>query len=497
VYLPLVAAGAGTALRLSAYLHRRSLWFDEAMVAQNIAHRSYRGLTHPLALHQGAPVGWLWAQRTSILAFGENEYAWRLFPLLCGIGVLLATWAVARRLLPKPFVFVPVALAAVNTALIDYSNEAKQYETDAFAAVGLLALTLPLLDRVTPRRLAVWTAAGAVAVWFSHPAVFFAGAYTLAVVVAALLRRNVRDAVLGAAAGAAVAASFAVGYLLIVRHTNDDPVLFQYWRNAHGFPLAGQRRQWVGDALRGFLHTPAGLSPPLWLAVLLLAAGLVTYAVRRPAVPVALAVPAVLLVAAAVAQRYPFAGRLTMGLVPLALVTACGLLAARWRLARVVGLAALLVVARAPADLAVERVEHPREMQEVRQALQYVRAHLQPGDKVVATGHGYAVTAYYAGLLHVPIDATVEHSPEAADCDDRDDLAPAFDGGGRVWLVIAQIAPAQFYDLLARFGEVAERVDADTPTGAWAYAYTARPAVPADVRHRQCLLLETPPPLAR
>jgi hypothetical protein len=494
VYLPLVAVGLGTLVRVVAFLHRRSLWLDEAMIAHNIAHRGYGALAKPLALHQGAPVGWLWAQRTAFLLFGENEYAWRVVPLLCGIGTLLATWVVARRLLPRAFVAVPVALVAVNTALLDFSTEGKQYATDAFAATGLLALTLPLLDRVTWRRLAAWTAAGVVAVWCSHPAVFFVGAYAVAIGVAAVLRRDLRGLLLAAAGGAAVAVSFLVNYVAILRHTDDDPVLLEYWR-ARGFPPPGRSAWWVGHALGRFFDRPAGLLP-VGLAVAVAVAGLVAYAVRRPAVAVALALPCAVLLAASVLRRYPFAGRVTLGLVPPALLAMTGLLATRRYPVRAAGLAGLLVLTAVPAAVAADRLVRPRDQQEVRAALEHVRDHLRPGDRVVVGAHAYPVFAYYARVLRVRIDATVRYTPQAHACDDRADLASVA-GSGRVWLVLAQVSRAQRADLPERFTAVGPRTDTFAPPGAWVYAFTPRPAGPPVVRRRQCVVLEAPEQLAR
>lgn len=495
VYLPLAAVAGGTVLRLLAYLHRRSLWLDEAMVAQNVAHRSYRGLARPLALHQGAPVGWLWAQRTALLAFGENEYTWRLVPLLSGIGVLLCTWVVARRLLPRPFAVVPVALVAVNTALLDYSTEAKQYSTDAFVAVGLLALTLPLLERVTSRRLVAWTAAAVVAVWFSHPAVFFAAAYALAVVVAAALRRDLRGALAGCAAGAAAGASFLVGYVLVFARSGEDPVLREYWRT-RGFPPPGRAAWWTGQALEKFLRGPAGLSPRN-TGVALVLLGLAVLTVRRPAVGVALVTPLGLLLAASVvARKYPFDGRLVLALVPLTLIAACGALAAGWRVVQAAALAALLAVTAAPAAYAARQVVHPRDVQEVRAVLEHVRANLRPGDRVVVWDHGYPVEAYYANLLKVPVDLTVRYTPTAHLCEDRSDLAPATVDGGRVWLVLAQVNERYRKDLRRRFLAIGPETDTFERPQAWEYAFSPRADTPLPATQRQCLVLAPAQPLA-
>ena len=79
----------GGAVRIEQFGWRRSLWLDEALVTANIVGRDFAGLMHPLSGQQGAPVGWLWAERASVLVFGNNEYALRLVPLMAGLSSIV------------------------------------------------------------------------------------------------------------------------------------------------------------------------------------------------------------------------------------------------------------------------------------------------------------------------------------------------------------------------------------------------------------------------
>jgi hypothetical protein len=98
-WLPWLLLGLAVVMRLRQFAVNRSLWLDEAMLAGNIVSRSYGELLRPLADHQGAPLGWLWLERTVVLVFGDGERALRLVPLVAGMAVLPITLHVARRLL--------------------------------------------------------------------------------------------------------------------------------------------------------------------------------------------------------------------------------------------------------------------------------------------------------------------------------------------------------------------------------------------------------------
>ena len=137
----------GVALRLIQYLHHRSLWFDEAMLALNILNRSYSQLLKPLDYNQGAPVGFLFLERLVGTCCGFGEYALRLIPLIAGVCSLYLFYKVAQLLLPQKAVWIAIGLAAVSPHLIYYSSELKQYSTDVLVATALSLIMLRFVSR--------------------------------------------------------------------------------------------------------------------------------------------------------------------------------------------------------------------------------------------------------------------------------------------------------------------------------------------------------------
>ena len=71
----------GAIVRLTQYFANRSLWLDEAMLANNIVPRSFSDLARALDHGQVAPIGFLWIEKALVSILGNNEFALRLFPL--------------------------------------------------------------------------------------------------------------------------------------------------------------------------------------------------------------------------------------------------------------------------------------------------------------------------------------------------------------------------------------------------------------------------------
>jgi hypothetical protein len=162
--VPLVLLLLGTAVRLRQYAGARSLWLDEAFLAESLTTRGPVELvSEPLAYSQSAPLGWLLAVRSVVAVAGTSEQALRLVPLLCGLAALPLAWLLARRLLPagaeSAAVPVVVALVALSPPLIGYSNELKPYSADVAAVLLVVVLGLRAVD-ARGRRLWTLTAWG-------------------------------------------------------------------------------------------------------------------------------------------------------------------------------------------------------------------------------------------------------------------------------------------------------------------------------------------------
>ena len=174
----------GVVARLVRYAARFPLWEAEAYAAATLVGRGFAELARPLDYQTVCPLGFLWVEWLAVRLLGCSESVLRLFPLICGISsVLLFAW-VSGRILSGSARVLSVGLLSASYQLIRNSAEARQYASDLFFAIMLIALCVGYLTAQAGRRMRWWVGLMTVvpfALFFSLPAVFVAAGATLAV----------------------------------------------------------------------------------------------------------------------------------------------------------------------------------------------------------------------------------------------------------------------------------------------------------------------------
>lgn len=132
----------GIALRLIQYFINRSLWLDEAKLALNILDRDWLSLLKPLDYNQVAPVLFLLLEKLMVTLSGGSEFTLRLIPLLSGIASIPLMYRFTKQISgSEPAALTAMFIFSVSEVIIRYSSELKQYETDIFSALLMLAVT--------------------------------------------------------------------------------------------------------------------------------------------------------------------------------------------------------------------------------------------------------------------------------------------------------------------------------------------------------------------
>jgi len=488
----------GAAFRVEEFGSRRSLWVDEALVVNNVVSRDFRGLLRPLSGEQGAPIGWLWAQRADVIALGNNEYALRVVPLLAGLCALVLVHRVARRALEPLAAAVATWFVALSPSAVRYSVEVKQYSSDLAICLllGLLALRVAEPARNFDRRdVVIWATVGVIAVWCAHPAVLVLVATGGALGAEAVRRRDISAIRRLVAAAAAWGASFLLVWLTALRRLGHDAFLRAYW--AAGLAprpfRAGSYGTWLGRALLHLMSDPAALSfAPL--AGLLVLAGLVVATIRRPLPALMVLVPVGSAVAAATVAGFPLRGRLALWLLPIALLGLASAVTAMLpvRLPGTAGttgavvaavLAVALVVGR-PTLRVLSLARDPVVWSDLRPLLEAVHRQARPGDLVWVHEPDAASAQYYAISTGVSPTHVLRSSAPPAPCPGDPDLT-AVAARRRVWVVYGyrlstarRTERADIVTALDRQARQLERISRPEAT-AWLFDFGQPPVSPS------------------
>ena len=371
----------GMGLRLGQYLSDQSYWHDEAFLVLNIFQKDAGQLMGPLDARPAAPQSaaplFLLAQRGVYVALGGSEYAMRAVPMLAGaLGLGLFALLAWRVLSPMSAAFA-VALFALSDRLIWHASEAKQYSSDAFAAVVLLYLAL------AGHSFVLTSVVAAAAIWGSHAAIFIYAGISLAMA-PGMLRRERSQTARWLAGNLLVGASLAALYLLSIR-AQVAPHFFNYWADrfvpwAHPWLIPW----WLIDTTYDLFDYPFANASAVVMA--LAGLGVAWWWGKNQRLPLAIILwPVAWVLLAAALHCYPYgARRLNLFLAPgLFLLAGAGVQRIeRQRIKALLIVPLLLIVVE--AAVGGYHLFVPRMRGHIRPAVAFVKVHRQPGDGVIA-----------------------------------------------------------------------------------------------------------------
>lgn len=440
---------AGFVLRLRQRLVNRSLWLDEAMLANNILGRDFAGLFRPLDNDQGAPVGFLLVQKIITLLFGDSEFALRLFPFLAGCAALVLMFLLARKISSAFASNLALALFAFSPALIYYSSEVKQYSSDVAITLALILLFLKL-DRAefNKKEAAILALVGAFAIWFSHPALFVIAALGLTLFIQAVREKDKRKIISLLLVALVWSLSLAALYLVNLRQLSTHQFFLDYWRE--GFvPRDASAFAWLVNSLRAPFMDLLGLQLPFLFSGLLFLLGTIGFTRRLPRFGLFLLLILFLTLLASALTLYPFAGRMILFLAPILLLFLADgadlLLGSRTSVRWVGGLKPAIQIALSaallfsPLALAYENFTAPKMREHIRPTMQYLREHHRDGDLVYLYYWAEHAVRFYAPKYGFSMDDFIIGADHHADPELYRAELDALRGHGRVWVLFSHV----------------------------------------------------------
>jgi len=439
-----------TGLRLANYLANFDMFGDEVSVASSILSRTYTELFRPLDYFQNAPVGFLMVVEffSNALACTQMEYALRLYPLIAAVVSVPLFLLLARRVLSGRAVVLAMFLFATSRYLVGYSSELKQYSADVMVILGMLVMSLWMKSgKHTVFRLVIYAVIGALAIWFSQPAVFILAGIGIYWSVEALTKRCFAEFARLFGVFVFWAVNFAVYYFAVASKYVTNEGYLTYF--AHAFmpwpPKSYSDLCWFPNLLLRCLEAPGGFRPQVVLVVcLILVAGYITiYKSQRTAFFFLLSFLPLVLVASGL-RLFPLQHRVVLFAVPIMILgVAQGAVYLAGRLAGptpYVAATVVLIVA-VPSFLDIRKFPFkPFRAEGIKASIAYFGEKRQPGDTLFLFrsadrtfrfyGPRYGMTYGMAGIEF--IDGTLEVSDVGDLADDIEKLR----GRRRVWLLL-------------------------------------------------------------
>jgi len=466
-WLALAAVWVGIVLRVWQWSLGTTLFMDELAIVHNLATRSAGQLVSmPLVEAQVAPPLFLLVEKACLKLLGRSELSLRLPPLLASLAALLLLWRVARRVLDERVVPLALLTFAVGFTFVHYSNQVKQYASDA--AVGLLVLHLALgLRSTVPPSTRFWVLAalaGLVLPFYSQASLMYFGGCGATLVLLAFFdagrpRLHATLVVVGTwAVGCALS-------LALAQHTLrpiDQAFMQYFWRegmlslNAH-FPIGFAQdlaERWANGL--GWPHPTS-----IWVVLTFIGAGLLCWQQREAGL--LLAAPWVLSTLAALLHQFPLRQRLMDFLVPTMILFVFVALqaAVRWAWHRSPELgSAALALCTLPVLFSMTRHNLPPFCVEDAKTLCAKLAQVRrPHDAIYAYyGTGQYLRWYGPAYGLRPADYRLGHCYRHLPGAERNYLqeVDAF-RGRRVWLIMMHFDPYEEQDLNAYLSSIGRR----------------------------------------
>ncbi|MGH9367066.1 MAG: hypothetical protein ACRD3M_05260, partial [Thermoanaerobaculia bacterium] len=388
---------------------------------------------------------------------------------------------IAARTLPPKAVPLAVALFALSDPLIYFSSELKPYSLDVLIVLWLLALVLAARHDTSGRRspLTGLALAGALAVWFSLPAVFVLAGAASTLAVSAWRRRDRPRLTALALTGLLWGASFAVFNAVSLSNIGRSQRVLAFW--AQGFPPLPPRSlddlYWPARAFGALFGDPGGfVFRGLGIFCFLVGASVLLESDRaRLAL---LLSPLLLTLVASGLRLYPFEGRPILFLAPLLLLLVAEgaerIRDAASARAPAAGMILIALLLFHPVLFAARSLAEPRTREEIKPVLAYVQKRQQPGDRLYVYAAAAPAFDYYRARYGFAAGGAIVGAWAGEQEGARRDLE-RLRGGARTWVLFTHSERPDGSDdqkrLLPLLDGAGKRVEEFRAPGAAVYLY--------------------------
>jgi hypothetical protein len=467
--------GLGAVLRLRQFFLGRSLWLDEATFANGILDSR---LTDLLTETQRFvdPAGYVVLTKLGVAVLGQRDYAFRWISLLAGIGLILVSALLARRIFETAAARVAfTGLIALAPVLTYYSNEAQQYSLDVLAAVAVIWVFVSYED--WRRGFGILVLTGVVFPWFSYASIIILFGVGFSLAVGWLRDRSYKKI-------AAITSAWGLSALIALiqaRMVTRTEFLEDYWTSGFApFPIRSwSDLRWYPESVAGIAESgwfvegfvqrePPTPSVASWLIFVLMVVGAMLIARRRPWIGLALGMVVVSAFGMSALGMYPFGSRPGLYMVPIAFLLAVEPLdwAIRrrswsWRVPGAIAGLVLVVLLAVPS---LRLFFSPETNSDMKGALSFVVENWEPADSLIVQGWSSQAFDFYEPQFELQDHIVLVLSRTFDLRLFLDELGPDPNSLGRTWLLFThrQSEGEELVNELAEIAPLLQQSDEDS-----------------------------------
>lgn len=463
----------GVAIRIYHYIVNRSLWLDEALLSNNIISRDFAGLLTPLDDRQIAPIGFLFFQKLSLIIFGQNEYALRLFSLICGIASLPLFYAIIKRIANDKTAFLGLIFLVFGRYLLYYSHEAKQYNADLFIYL-LIIYYIYLIDisELNYSKLIGIGILGAISVWFSHMAIIILGTLGLIVFIETLLKKDSKKIIKVLIPCTIWLISTLAVYFLFLNNNSNEEIQQSAFGSIGYFPpspFTFSDIPWLYEITIHCIQYPLGTMSGIFILLLMLV-GVFNLIKEKNYKVLLIGLPILIHLALSYFKLYPFYGRFILYTVVYSIILTVMGLKLIQSIKPPYGFIVSLVVSLAFMAMPIKNSLSPFYFEEIKSSMEYIESHHNEDDHLyVYSGAKYSYS-FYQDKYNLPKNkhlGTVYKYVEG-------NLQKEFDniknkGINRTWFLYSHINPTDLNGFMKLMEQNGDIIDSFEFGGASAY----------------------------
>ena len=471
----------GILFRLVQYLSNRNMTIDEFNYAFLLSEMSLKEILHGKFIYP-APYGFIIIQKLAVYFWGSDEYVLRFFPFLSSILALWLFNKVKNQFSKSWGGIVALALFTACSVVIYYSSEVRVYSFDVLVALYLLWLGLKMRSSpLNSKSIILFGLSGAVAIWFSFPSIIILSAVFMAGTWEYVHNKDWKNLRIRMMIGVAWGLNFMFFYFWgIQKFTNFSKThiyWFEYNKNIIHKPASlFFHLEGIWSHFYKMFINPAGLNLPL-LAIFFFFLGCYAIYSKNKFKCLLLSSPILLAAVAAILKKYPFKERLILFLLPsLFLLIGLG-----WEYFYnqerkffkngFYSFILLILLLFHPFQNSYIHLFNPIKRPKIKQAMQYIKSHLQKNDCLYVVQWTVATPVeYYKDQIKIPSSIIFKASGgigRKAIIKDMKKLSKF----RRVWIIYGPARGLYQRQILDFFNHKAKQLDVFRTEGTFCYLY--------------------------